>query len=599
MHNSLISGNQFDCSKLLLGEGFMKRKLKVVSAIGLILVLFIVLLFFWRNNKHYEFNSKISFSEMINARYTVTDNEKLNINTILEQKKYIDDQYFGFSSVEKGIEFYKVYQIVRGIELLNINLGEYTDRIKFIQDTSVENLEILDVIYYVYICNKFNIVFDSEKVYQTLQKYYDTDSNLFFMNDADDYINIKLVLTAMCLENIPDLRFDSRFDIEKGIKRAYENYEFKTDKDTTFYNSGADIVYCYNVIGLWEEKYIERHKEWFEYWKKFYESIQLDGFDSALAYQEFYKIAIIFDENYSNNKLEKFYNQLSESSLSESEDILVVINSIQHTKELKNEAFNASLEKEIKRLYESEELFTRKIDLQETVYGIALSINTGYSYDSNKLQNYINDNYTYIERCSDITEKCNYLYYNLMLDELNNNYNVSCNEDLIQRSVNEVLNGLYYKTSFESDINSARKIIEIVMDMQIHNVEVNITHNQRNRISGAIEKAEKGKIKNNSQFAIDVYLLTEYLELDFDNSSLFNEDINNMVIGYQIQTCMEMENPLIYLEPFKTFANDMCIEEGIYGEYTVEEKKEYTLASILFGNAISKLSYGGEKDDIY
>lgn len=95
-----------------------------------------------------------------------------------------------------------------------------------------------------------------KKVLIALEKYYDTDNALFFMNTKADSLNVKIVLTAMCIENIPKLKGNSKYNLAKGIRKAYIAYDFKTEENTTFYNSGADIIYCYNVIGELDHKII-------------------------------------------------------------------------------------------------------------------------------------------------------------------------------------------------------------------------------------------------------------------------------------------------------------------------------------------------------
>lgn len=576
----------------------MKKKWQIILGLIFIDIIIVVFIMIKNNNKAYHFKMKKSFSETSNTQFSLSKEEIINVKCILEKRKYIDDAYFGFSSLDNNTSLYKVNEIIQGMKLLNMNIEDCKRKFNFVKGINIDTLDVLDLVYYVKICSNLHIEYDIEKVLIALEKYYDTDNDLFFMNTKADSLNVKIVLTAMCIENIPKLKGNSKYNLAKGIRKAYIAYDFKTEENTTFYNSGADIIYCYNVIGELDHKIIKAHKSWFHYWKKIYEDIELDSFDSALAYAEFYNIAKLFEQNYSNSKLQDFYQSCTSVEKEYEENILPIVNALQGVRNFNNKRFNNSLKKLIIDSLHSENLFNKELDIQETVYGIILSKNASYKYDAEKLQNYINDNYDQIEKLNNEIKRANYLYYNVILDELNNNHGVSCDQKFLQKYVDCVLDKMNYNRATDSEINAIRKIIELVMDMQIHNMDISITNRQRNRIKKLVAEIDDSKVVTNSQISIDLYLLGEFLELDTSRLCTFSDKVNNIIICYQIQTCLEDESPNKYLESFQKVAQSMCINNGIYAEYVEEGKKEYTLASILFGNAITKLSYGGDKNVI-
>lgn len=350
--------------------------------------------------------------------------------------------------------------------------------------------------------------------------------------------------------------------------------------------------------------------------EKKYESIDIDGIESILQYSEFYNIAVLFDEHYSNKKIKNFYESMNSAYLSENTDFFMLINSIENIDNYDNVRFNTELLNAVKDEIQQGNLFEAKIDLQSTVYGIILADNFGFHYNKDKVQNYINQNYDFIDESSDHLEVTNYLYYTVMLEQIVNDYKVEYNSNYLQEKMDFVLKEIEYGLeNAEESIEETRKILELVMDLEIHNVDVHITEKQRRKIKKAIKAYWKNENVANSYLIIDMYLIDKILGFHIISDEDFvqvhdllllnggnrmyadNSFAADIFTTYKFENCLEQMNNYTCLEEKKVFADSLQIKEGIYCLYDDTENVFVELASVLYGNSICKREVGGDKFD--
>lgn len=594
-------------------------KAKLAAAILFIVIMGMILCLYYYNNRNFVMKEKYSFSEGNMIEGSVTKEECENINSLLAENVYENDKYYGFNDNKENVDFYtanafaKIAVTLKNDDMVNL----LCSKLLFLNNINTDSMNILNLIYYVNICKSLGIYYNPDIIFNSLKKYYDSNDKLFYLNSEKDSINIKITLTALCCNTIKENELFDIFDIKEGVVAAYNDYKFDTSGVSSLYNSGGDILHCLNVIGEIDMIDLQKHKSWFENWKNQYESMNIESVESLLQYSEFYKIAKIFDKNYSNEKIKRFYDSMNGEYLVEDMDYFMLVNSIENIDEYNNFDFNSILLDKIKGCIQRGELFESKIDVQSTLYGILLADKSGFQYNKDKVQNYINQNYQLIEESRDPLEITNYLYYTIILEQIINNFNVKYDSSFIQKKVDYVLKNIKYDyENGEESIQETRKILEIIMDLQIHNVDIQITEKQRKKIKKGLKSCWKQEELTNSFFITDMYIISDILKLDIVNTDDFNQIHNRLLSDggnkmyndktmaadifttYKFEICLERMNNYDYLEEKKKFAESLKIKEGIYCLYNDSENLVIELASVLYGNIICKQEIGGDKFDI-
>ncbi len=595
-----------------------KIRVKLAVIFLFIVILGIILFLYYYNNRIYIMKDKNSFIEGNIIEGSLSEAECININSLLREKVYEDDEYYGFNDNKENVDLYTANTFVKIAVTLQDNdmINLLNSKLQFLSNVNTDSMNMLNLIYYVNICEALDIHYNLGQIYNNLQKYYDNNDRLFYLNSENDSINIKITITALCCNAIKDNELFNIFDLKKGVITAYDHYTFETSGTSSLYNSGGDILYCLDVIGEVDKIDLHKHKSWFEYWKNQYEVMNIEDVESLLQYSEFFKIAKIFDKDYSNQKLKKSYDSMSDGYLSEELDYFMLINSIENIDVYDNAVFNSVLLENVEEHIRRGKLFEAKIDLQSTLYGILLADKSGFQYNKEKLQNFINQNYQLIEESRDTPEITNYLYYTIILDQIANNFNVNYNSNFIQEKIDFVLKNIKYGTENGAEsIEETRKILEIIMDLQIHNVDVHITEKQRKKISKGLKSCWNREELKNSFLITDMYIISDILKLDIVKPDDFIQ-VHNLLLSnggnkmkkdelmaadifttYKFEVCLERMNDYTCLEDKKQFAESLKIKEGIYCLYDDSEDMLIELASVLYGNTICKREIGGDKFD--
>jgi hypothetical protein len=589
-----------------------KATIKVLIIVGVIVIAAFIIVFKPFSIPKAEFKNVYSVSEMFNTAFPLTDEEKNNIRDLLNEYVYENEEYWGFRTYKESLNLYHANALVEIAHTLNDAeaLNDLRKELAQLERISLNSIDILNAIYYFNICNILNLKYNENELLTVLEKYYDSEEQLFFFFDKTDSTSTKISITYSLCRSIPDLTEYTQFNISDGVKTAYAKFEFSQDQSNTLYNSGGDILYCYSVLGYLDNVILARHKDWFESWKSVYESRRIDDFMSALDYSNYYSIAIIFDESYSNEKLRTFYQGLTSEDIPDNPDYFFINNAICHVNNFDNTAFNNYVTGKVRELVKTEPLIEADIDLLTTVHGVLLSENIEFEYNREKLQNYINSNYKTLETMDDTEEAINTLYYNLMLDVTLNDYKVSCNAKTIQKTIDKSIRSLEFKDSIVRDIHTARKAVEIVNCINIVrsisitplDMDVYITKNQKNKI----EKGWKTAISNdniiNSFSLSDLFLvdhimgfilisedmfLSAYHNLTVDGgtrASISNEYPADIFVTNQFMMCLIHMRNFDYLQDQQMYIAAMRVADGLYASEADESRMN--LATVLYGNII-------------
>jgi len=600
-----------------LKKNIRKIKKNVCIVICVVLILSVLFIFInWINNKEYTIDDKYSLSEVAESNFNVSNTEQENIKSMLRNRTIEDDHYFGFAGNNaKNVDLYNANAAVEFAKILgNYKYDDLKLRLSFLSETNVDSLDFLNLIYDINICKALSINVDYSIINNSLMKFYDHNLNLFFVNNANESIHTKIIATAMCKKAMGEELSKKLFSSEKGIRNAYNDYNFQTKNNVTFYNSGADIIYCYSVFNMIDEIKLDNLKLWFEYWKNINESIVIDSFITTLQYSEYLNIATIFDPGYSSKKLYDYYIGITTENIAEVNDLYVISNVVKNVEPLDNIKVNKILENEIDKALNNDDLYDFKIDIKSTAFGVILAQKTGFAINKDKINNYIISNYKDVDSISNNYERVAALYYNLILDQAVNGYNIEYNKELFQSQIDKTLESIDYSSNISVDILSTRRLVELVMDLQIFDTDVKISNAQVKKIKNGVKKAFSDDSIVSTSVICDLFIINETLSLDLisnqqfldvfneltcdgGNKSMLIEDLQpDILTTYQFMNCLGRLNNYDHLNRQKEFVDSMMIKDGIY-KLDKGSKDANDLSAVLYGVNIKHLQIGGSKID--
>lgn len=594
----------------------MKKKIRIISIIVILIIsLASFIIVSSINNKVFEFKDIYSFSETRSTSFNLNEAEKTNINMFLERAKIEDENFYGFSSFDTVVNLNNANTLTNVINILNDQELKILLKNKLLNISQVEidKLGFLDILYYSNICEKLNIEYSKESIFNALNKFYDVSSDLFFIFGDNDLINIKIVATNMAIEILPDLVKYGKYNISEGVLKALQTYEFLfPDNGNSFYNSGADIILAYSKIENLSSEFLSDYTLWFEAWERNYK-FEIDDLITGLVMADFYSIALIFDPNYDCSNLQNYFNSVDTKTLSDTTDYQLLQNSLKYLNFDSKSTIKSGLSLNIPNLISSLSIFSNEVDIISTYYGVTLSKNTGFKYDLEKVKKYISFVYDQIQYMKDRYKAVDYLYYNIILEQQINNYRNQYSIDAVQNFINSTLKEFSYSDNMVYDLHYTRKIIEIIADSNIHGNNLVITNSQRNKVSRAVKKYVNTNEVHNSSFIIDLFYICDLLDFDFieavdvyksDNIlTLEKGNINRKEDGlppdvlttFNYYACyMSLPtNEIIYTK--KEFVRSLKIDDGIYLPYKEAQLYDINLKTILYSNAIVLGNYGGEK----
>jgi hypothetical protein len=494
----------------------------------------------------------------------------------------------------------------------NYDMNTLKDKLQFLSSANIENFDFLNLTYYIELCNNLNISVNFSALNDKISKYYDKDSNLFFIDSENDTINIKIIATSIVKKAFKENLSEELFSFEKGVKEAYDNYTFLTENDITLFNSGGDILYCLAVFGMTEIVDKVKLADWYEYWKSTYESISVDSDISALQYAEFLNIANIFQSDYTTQKLQNYYNKLDEENLESSEDLYVLYNIIKGVPTLNNANANNLLKDKISDVIGSESFVNSDIDVKATAFGVMLAQKTEYPLNKEKIKKYVKQNYLKDFSSENAYDRASFIYYNLILDQLINGYEQDYNVSYFQSQIDDLLKIIDYDSqSIAGDVVATRRIVEIISDLRIFDVDIKLTVSQKSKIKKGFKAALENTTLKNSVLLNDVYIVNKILSLNIVSEeelvSAYNvlttnggtysakqsEITPDIISTYQFFASLNRMNIFDYLSEQKMFVETLKSQDGIYALDT--DNVSIDLVTIVYGNAINSFKIGGDK----
>lgn len=596
-----------------MSKNFNKQNITILSIV--VIVIIVTVSIFNYNYSSFVIKEKYSFSEVSDINFALTKKEKSNINNILDILCVEDNNYLGFSGgLSTAVNLYTANSLVNLAKIVpDYDLAIAREKLTFLSTMNLNNLDFLNLTYYIELCKNLNFEINYAIVNNKLLKYYDTKTNLFFVDNSEDSINTKIVATSVVKRVLGENLSSKMFSPETGIHNTFSNYVFKTNTDITFFNSGGDILSCVETFGMNEIINTTELRSWYLYWKNLHEAIVVNSDISALQYSDFLDIAKIFESDYSTNKLQDYYNSISIESINQTGDLLVMYNTFKNVT-LNNSKVNGAIKSEIYNTLNSETLVTSHIDIKLSVFGVLLALKTDFTMNDEKLKEYIKHNYAINSSIENNYERASALYYNLILDQLVNGYEQEYNASFFQSEINKVLSSLEYDETITADVVSTRRIVEIISDLQMFDVKISLSYFQKSKINKGLKKSLDNSTIRNSVLLNDIYIVDKALSLNIisekELAELYNsltqnggtcavlhsDTVPDICSTYQFMITFNRNNNYNELKKQREFVDTLKLSDGVYAL----DKKSYDtmdLPAITYGNAIRYLEFGEDKFD--
>ncbi|MDR0697259.1 MAG: hypothetical protein LBF68_07010 [Christensenellaceae bacterium] len=567
-------------------------------------------------NSEFKLYENYGFIEIPNITLDLNDDEKENINAYLSTRTFEVNNQFGFFTHYGEVDLYNASAILNLLSIVDSTSQlKYTIKDQLVNglySIDIDDLTILNLLDYINICNILGLAYDEENVILVLSKHFDDRSNLFFLYTKNDSINIKTVITAHYVQVFGDI-YNDKFDVITGALHAYSNYSFALRAGgKTFYNSGGDIIYLLSILNEITSKITSHIKDWYNDWEFLYKFNPIYNTVSASNYADFYCVAEAIDPTYSKEKIQAYYNSLKNTDISKTNDIKILTNFIKIITLNENGTALEQLQKFLTQKVNSFEVMVREIDIISTAYGVFLSHITGFSYDKEKLNNFIDATYGLITDSKNVYDVANLLYYNLILDQIVSGDLFDYDSNEIQKILNDILKSLKYKDNIVYDLETTRKVLEIISSLQSYNSKIKITRQQRSKIKNAVKEYIKQADLYNKTI-IDLFYLDRFLNLKLIGDDLFLDIYNKLKINggnisylddkilpdimttYMFFTCLERIENFSSEDFDMSFINSLKTVDGLYLPYYASPDSEMDLYSILFGNIIVKSQIESEK----
>ncbi len=559
---------------------------------------------------------EIFFSDFTEKYYSnfieLDEKEKENINIELE-KSYIEDDYrAGFSKYEVKQNIEEIYnKLIVAYQMNNEDLINDIKNI-YIEETSkrkinLQTLSILDLVYYLKLSKLIDFSIDEEEVYNQVLKYYDESDNLFFINNENDNLADKIIITSKVVEALNDnalLQVDIVPQSIEKLEKIYFAYNFKNYTDeSTLYNSGAEIIYALNKVKS-EVTITNNHISWLNSWEN--NTININSMFEALRFIQFVEISNILGIEKSTHNLEKYLDTLV---LDEEFDDFSFISDLNMLVELeKYRELSISVIDNLETRLSNFSLFKENIDIQNTFYGYILAKKSDFIIDEEKIKATIDEYYSVIKNLTQPDKLLHTLYYTVLMDKILNNGFLSVEKSLVIEKLE-----IFY--SSELPISQTRLVIEIASSLaydgkmhlkssyikKIHNnireilysdenydyseiVDAFITNAYLNNMKQTVSTSDFNKIKNSLGYK------GGYKYKSTDETAYVSSTYYVMKIYYILEDLNFASN---LFEENRTFVSSLKLKEGIYLETRINE--EINLNTIYYGNAISKAKVHASK----
>ena len=524
---------------------------KIRQSILLILLCCVLLTIAGCGNKPHEMSVKESLSELSCNQMSLTETEKQQVNAILQSCYYEDSEICGFVSADRNkVDLYSAVNLLKMADLLHSNeiIDSLREELSFLKNADLNSYDILNVLYYARICSVLGYSYNKDAVKAVLMKYYNPNCGTFYVFGENDAYGIQHTISKMCVEECREIISDLIPEMKEHAARALNEFQFSADPTKAFYNSGGSIlVYCH-ALGIDCSEKIRELNNWFVFWKDVYGNLDTTNVTFCLSYSDYLDVAALFENVFPDEKLQAFYDNLSESVIEGTDDLQILYNILKSVETLNNDSVNQKIISKLRKTAE-DGLFSKNIDPRTTAYALALASWTDFSYNHDKINEYLDRQYSSLKEIDNLSEKANTLYYLTGIDQFSNNFaNLRAEEVVIQEAIDDVLDHLSGKESaLAYEVDAVRKIVEVASDLQIFKQNIIIKEKYLSKIKNVVENALKNEEITNSVLVADLMRIDGYLGLSMIDESIVSDAYNKLKTDSGVKSSDDAEaTPDVY-----------------------------------------------------
>jgi len=590
-----------------------KIQRRILAVIALFAVLAVgVIIYINSGDAGEEKNIILSYSDFSEkiflAQTSLDDEEKHNINEILQGKYIVGEEHAGFSKYSEIYNVYDVRNLARFYLFVNDDesielLKEKTD--KSFNNVNLDDMQMLDLLYYFETMNIFEYNIEKEMFFNALDKFFDSDSGLFFLFSSDDMISNKITITGIVCEIFSEEEsFVNTYlaDVQSGLQKVFEEYRFKSpDAQNTFFNSGGDIIFALNASGVKVNG--AELEQWYLDWKNSFGE-KIINIEHAAGFAGFIQVSESLGYTVSDDALRNYLSEFDDNG--EINDLSLILSVMEQVDITGYSNFYVYIKKVADNILDKLAPVTHNIDIAETYYGYILSELSGFEIDEDALKKTVRQYYDIIdstyaeENCSMLSH---YLYYTVMLDQILSDGRVSIESGKIADKIEEILKNA-------EQMSDIRKALEVGCALNLYD-DAAIEKKYIEEIKNAIEQIEKEN-KNLDAGIIDIYLIKGLLgmELTSDDTSDYFQLRNNLFLdgayrAYNDSDVLSISTTFDFIrvsdlftdyeniDENKEYIEDLMKKRGIYVDST--DGGAYSLKSIYYGNIINDIILGGKE----
>ncbi|MCR5375844.1 MAG: hypothetical protein K6E71_03745 [Lachnospiraceae bacterium] len=480
----------------------MKQRLRWIIGIVVLTLLVSGILFFWRYRMTRAVSVKSSGISLIKEIPGVlSEDEKAAVCRELRDFWIEDESVAGYSFVGGFPQYYlseASYLVSLAKVIPGFDLSELRDRLSFVQDMSPEGMGGYDLLFFVNVLSSLGLEVDYDRANKRLDAFFDEKSFLFAFRE-DDTDADKLIITRdireVFGENLAN-RFKER--VATGLRKMYATYDFDEElRDSErAYSTGETLLQCMKLYGLEDMIDWGNLSLWVEEKISRYNKREADQLIPVGSLNEFGTLIDSVRPGYGKDRVRAYYESINNETFIRVDGLTaqwmaIAFRDIRMDNEKANEALRHCLNQTLcdGRIISAD----TQLDKESTVYGLLLNSKVGMGFNNTKIQAYANQLFKEAEAISD-TEKraelASNLYFGLCIWILSGAPNERLEKDFWQKNIDRLVDSVSFSDScLNSDIQIARRVTEIVSELQSIGVRVQLNGSQYRKIKKGITKA--------------------------------------------------------------------------------------------------------------
>lgn len=594
----------------------MKKKHRLIFLSAVTFLIVAIGFWYYFETRPFQFKTSRSLRELSGISSPLSEQESSAVRSMLGQY-YIETQktagFVHYSAPEDLQGLHTMFQFSKVFDEAEIR-EKLEEQLSQIRLPSPDTLDIVNLVYYAELGYEGIVPdFDAKRVLSLFSRFYDHEHHLFFLSDEKDIIHQKIALTAFCVEYVPALKDSEQFSFQEGAEQAMRTYQFDTNHSLAFFNAGGDILYLYHVLGLKCPEIVKQQADWFASWSELYATAELKDLNSLTAEHDYCSVAKMFGIAASNSRLLDFYDTLEEQQaagmINSQLDALMFADAMRGIDTARNPSAKEAMAEKYREILQKELVFHAELSAEQTAYGVFLAESTGMALNRDKVNAFLKEEYEKLETQQNAVEQIEQLYYLIAIDGIMNQYTYMYSAKGYQQILDHIFAVADTKNSSAVMLNAERKAVEIIQNLQIHNVDVKLTKWQRNRLIRMLRTAVTSDERVTIGFT-DILLLNDMLDADLVSlqdmqnvyHSLRTDDGIRAALDdtctpdlysiFLFGVCMTERNDFSKHDELCSFARIYRDKEGLF----IAKKDSMPFpGSVYFGFWLEKQRIGGDK----